>query len=70
MRCCKTLPSSQRSPHLSHVFGTVMRCMFLESRFLPLRQRHLPYAAFYGRADLANLIPLIHCFHFQSVVLP
>ena len=31
----------------------------------------LSYAcSFYCRADLPNLIPLIHCFHFQSVVLP
>ena len=69
MRRRKTLPAPHCRTHLSHVFGTVMRCMFLQSRFLPLRQRHLPYASSYGRADLANLIVLIHGFHLQAVVL-
>ena len=47
-----------------------MRAMFFESRFLPLRQRHLPYASFYRSADLANLVPLVHGFHLEPVILP
>ena len=70
MRRCKTLPAPHCSTHLGHVLWGVMRCMFFRAAFCRSVNVILSYASFYRSADLANLVPLVHGFHLEPVILP